>query len=204
MMPSHILVTPSLLDPDGVKHYGLIGHTIERCYEFNGYPASFKRNPNLLKQLSVVKRFNGSFDVSQFASTSSSSMSSSFTNEQMMKLLSLINEKHATNVSGDMAGHPNGTLAKITTIGSLRLTSDVVLFDILVVPEYNDLNLAKIMGTGSESGGLYMFDCVGNGKSNIGLCNSSFVCHVSKDLWHCKLGHPVNQVLSVIGDVDKI
>lgn len=34
-------------------------------------------------------------------------------------------------------GHPNGTLAKVTDIGSLRLTNDVVLFDVLVVPEYN-------------------------------------------------------------------
>ncbi|GJU86030.1 ribonuclease H-like domain-containing protein [Tanacetum coccineum] len=34
-------------------------------------------------------------------------------------------------------GHPNGTLAKITTISSLRLTSGIVLFDVLVVLEYN-------------------------------------------------------------------
>ncbi|GJX03159.1 hypothetical protein Tco_0189075 [Tanacetum coccineum] len=74
--------------------------------------------------------------------------------------------------------HPNGTLAKISTIGSLRLSSGIVLFDVLVVPEYNvsllyvsnmikdskffvgldkhkcyiqDLNQGKIMGTGSES-----------------------------------------------------
>ncbi|GKG36789.1 hypothetical protein Tco_0446962 [Tanacetum coccineum] len=34
-------------------------------------------------------------------------------------------------------GHPNGTLTKFTAIGSLRLTSGVVIFDVLVVPEYN-------------------------------------------------------------------
>ncbi|GKE79296.1 hypothetical protein Tco_1545416, partial [Tanacetum coccineum] len=34
-------------------------------------------------------------------------------------------------------GHSNGTLAKITAIGSLRLTNDIVLFDVLVVLEYN-------------------------------------------------------------------
>ncbi|GJZ48370.1 zinc finger, CCHC-type containing protein [Tanacetum coccineum] len=50
-------------------------------------------------------------------------------------------------------GHPNGTLAKITVIGNLRLTANVVLFDVLV-----DLNLVKTTGTGSESGGLYLFD----------------------------------------------
>nr|GFB14100.1 ribonuclease H-like domain-containing protein [Tanacetum cinerariifolium] len=52
-----------------------------------------------------VKKFSGNnVDVSQNASTSSSTMSASFTNEHMMKLLSLINEKHAANVFDSMAG----------------------------------------------------------------------------------------------------
>ncbi|GJZ02653.1 putative RNA-directed DNA polymerase [Tanacetum coccineum] len=124
-------------------------------------------------------------------------------------------------------GHPNGTMAKIITIGSLRLTENVVLFDVLVIPKYTvnllsvnkmikdskyfmsfdksecyiqDLKLEKIMGTGSESGGLYMFDCDNNGKSFTGLCNSGIVCYVSKELWHCRLGHLADQVLSVLSD----
>nr|GEX62848.1 ribonuclease H-like domain-containing protein [Tanacetum cinerariifolium] len=51
-------------------------------------------------------------------------------------------------------GHPNGTLAKNAAIGSLRLTANVVLFDVLVIPEYNDLNLVKTLGTGCEAAGL--------------------------------------------------
>ncbi|GJZ84734.1 ribonuclease H-like domain-containing protein [Tanacetum coccineum] len=214
----------------------------ERCYELNGFPASFKRNPNLPKQSGFVKKFSGNnVDVSQTASISSGSMSASFTNEQMVKLLSLINEKLNANVSCSMTnaymynvtlgwiiasganqnmivftknmfnvvdisslrltvGHPNGTMAKITAIGSLKLTENVVLFDVLMVPEYNDLKLQKIMGTGSESGGLYMFDCDNSGKSTVGMCNSGFVCYVSKELWHSRLGHPVDQVLSVLSD----
>ncbi|GJX14375.1 ribonuclease H-like domain-containing protein [Tanacetum coccineum] len=53
-------------------------------------------------------------------------------------------------------GHPNGTLAKIKYVGNLRLSKNVVLFDVLVVPEYHDLHLNKIMRTGTENGGLYM------------------------------------------------
>ncbi|GKA27203.1 putative RNA-directed DNA polymerase [Tanacetum coccineum] len=79
----------------------------------NGYPVGFKRNPNLSKHTSVVKKLNGSADVSQSASASSGS------------ILMLT------------VGHPNGTLAKITAIGSLRLANNVVLFNVLVVPEYN-------------------------------------------------------------------
>ncbi|GJZ50081.1 hypothetical protein Tco_0604271 [Tanacetum coccineum] len=82
-------------------------------------------------------------------------------------------------------GHLNGMLAKITHIGNLILNNNVVLFDVLVVPKYrvsllfvhklikdsklsvcfdetkcfiHDLKREKVLGTGSESVGLYMFD----------------------------------------------
>nr|GEU72695.1 ribonuclease H-like domain-containing protein [Tanacetum cinerariifolium] len=181
-------------------------------------------------------------DMSQSASTSTSTMSASSTNEQMMKLLSLINKKPAANVSGNMSdmfnvvdisslrltvGHPNDTMGKITAICSLKLIENVVLFDVLVVPKYNasllsvnkmikdinyfigfndckcyiqDLKLGNILRTRSESRSLYMFDCDNSGKSYACLCNSGFVCYVFKELWHCKLGHPSNQVLSVLSD----
>ncbi|GKA48797.1 ribonuclease H-like domain-containing protein [Tanacetum coccineum] len=63
-----------------------------------------------------------------------------------------------------------------------------------------DLKLGKIVGTGSESGGLYMFDYDNSGKSFIGLYNFGIVCYVSKELWHCRLGHPSDQILSVLSD----
>ncbi|GKC55310.1 hypothetical protein Tco_1078055 [Tanacetum coccineum] len=183
------------------KHYGLIRHTIERCYELNSCPDGFKKNPNLSKQSGFVKKFSGNnVDVSQNASTSSSTMSASFTNEQMMTLLSLINEKPVANVSGSMAGnmpsffnnstyfnlniekflcaksnayvynvtlgwiidtganqnmnistknllnvvdisslkltvgHPNGTMAKITAISSMKLTENVEFYLMLSHP----------------------------------------------------------------------
>ncbi|GJW15086.1 hypothetical protein Tco_0019219 [Tanacetum coccineum] len=183
------------------KNCGLIGHTMERCYELIGYPAGFKRNPNLSRPYgNNNKRFNANCEVNQFVPSTSGPLSSSFTNEQMVKLLSLINEKPspAANMSGtrtsfynnvffnrnfekffcdksksDMYNvtlgwiidsganhhmtdftrnmfnvvdisslmligcHPNGTLAKISAIGSLRLSSGIVLFDVLVILEYN-------------------------------------------------------------------
>ena len=55
------------------------------------------------KQSAAVKKFNANAEVS-LPSTSSGSMTGSFTNDQMMKLLSLINEKPSANVSASMAG----------------------------------------------------------------------------------------------------
>ncbi|GJZ83159.1 ribonuclease H-like domain-containing protein [Tanacetum coccineum] len=226
-----------------------------------------------------------------FSSSGSTNFDTPFTKDQMIKILSLINEKPTGNASANMAGmrptfyngnaifnlhfekffyaqtcsymynlsvgwiidsganqhftvstknifnvtdisglnltvgHPNGTLAKISAIGNLRLTSNVVLFDVLVIPEYNvslmsmhklikdsklfvgfdetkcyiqDLNLVKTVGTGSEAAGLYLFDEDQSGKPTLGLSNSSFVCHTSKQLWHSRLGHPADQVLSIL------
>ncbi|GKC20988.1 ribonuclease H-like domain-containing protein [Tanacetum coccineum] len=62
---------------------------------------------------------------------------------------------------------------------------------------YNvDLKRERILGTGSESGGLYLFDV---NKSNcIGQSNMVMSFHVFKLLWHNRLGHPADQVLSVL------
>ncbi|GJR73661.1 ribonuclease H-like domain-containing protein [Tanacetum coccineum] len=59
------------------------------------------------------------------ASTGSTSFDTLYTKDQMMKTLSLINEKPSGSASANMA-----------VIGNLRLTDSVVLFDVLVVPEY--------------------------------------------------------------------
>ncbi|GJT84700.1 ribonuclease H-like domain-containing protein [Tanacetum coccineum] len=102
-------------------------------------------------------------------------------------IVSTKNMFNVTDISGLnlTVGHPNGTLAKISAIRNLRLTANVVLFDVLVVPEYNvslmsmhklikdsklfvgfdetkcyiqDSNLIKTIGTRSEVVGLYLFD----------------------------------------------
>nr|GEX83087.1 ribonuclease H-like domain-containing protein [Tanacetum cinerariifolium] len=151
------------------------------------------------------KVYNNNTEAPKGASTSSGSTSfdTQFTKEQMMKILSLINEKPSGNANANM----------------------VVLFDVLIIPDYNvslmsvhklikdsklyirfdetkcyiqDLNLVKTLGTGSEADGLYLFDMDQIGKSVVGCANSTLVCHISKQLWHSRLGHPADHVLSVL------
>ncbi|GJY21178.1 hypothetical protein Tco_0393744 [Tanacetum coccineum] len=101
------------------KHYGKIGHTIDRCFEIVGFPQGFKRNFNSNSNTGK-QSFNANFDVKMSDKSSSSSLYSGFTSEQIQKLLNLINDKsfwkHYLPIS------------------------------------------QKILGTGSESGGLYLFD----------------------------------------------
>ncbi|GJR49679.1 ribonuclease H-like domain-containing protein [Tanacetum coccineum] len=82
-------------------------------------------------------------------------------------------------------GHPNGTLATISHVGNLKLSNNVILYDVLIVLRYcvsllsgnklirdskmyvgfdkdkcyiYDLQKEKVLGTGSESRGLNLFD----------------------------------------------
>ncbi|GKF38019.1 hypothetical protein Tco_0114777, partial [Tanacetum coccineum] len=127
----------------------------------------FKRNPNLKPANGFNNSKSNNVDVRKGNGGTSESKTSgnstvSLTNEQVMKLMSLLNEKSCSTAQANMAGanqhitnstknmfnivdvtelkltvgHPNRTLAQITHVGSLRLNNDVVLFDILVVPEY--------------------------------------------------------------------
>nr|GEY88969.1 ribonuclease H-like domain-containing protein [Tanacetum cinerariifolium] len=84
-----------------------------------------------------------------------------------------------------IVGHPNGTTVEIRKVGNLKPTNNIVLFDVLVIPEYcvsllsvnklvrdsklhvrfdeydyiiQDLKKENILGTDSEAGGLYVFN----------------------------------------------
>ncbi|GKF70318.1 ribonuclease H-like domain-containing protein [Tanacetum coccineum] len=122
-----------------------------------------------------------------------------------------------------IVGHPNGTLATSSHVGNLKLSNNVILYDVLVVHGYcvshlsinklirdskmfvgfdenkcyiHDLKSEKILGTGSESSSLYLFDV--NESNCIGQSNAIMSFYVSKLLWHNRLGHPAEQVLSVL------
>nr|GEY92381.1 ribonuclease H-like domain-containing protein [Tanacetum cinerariifolium] len=55
-------------------------------------------------------------------------------------------------------GHPNGTKAVVTHIGSLRLIDKISINDVLVVSDYHDFVLRTQVRTGSESNGLYFLN----------------------------------------------
>ncbi|GKD27959.1 ribonuclease H-like domain-containing protein [Tanacetum coccineum] len=161
------------------KNYGLKGHTIDRCFEIIQYLPGFKRDPNL-KPVNNSNNNNRSNNSDarggSMGNNDKSSCPLSFSNEQMLKLISLLNDKsspaanvniacidranqHMINDTKNMfnlvdvsslkltVGYPNGTLAKITHVGNLKLNNDVILFDVLVVPEYIDLRKGKSSGT---------------------------------------------------------
>nr|GFA21471.1 ribonuclease H-like domain-containing protein [Tanacetum cinerariifolium] len=150
------------------KNYGLKGHTIDRCFELIGYPPGFKRNPNLKPNTNGNSKSN-SGDFRKGSSNNSETKTSgnvSFTNEHVMKLMSLLNDKGFAGQS-NMAGFKKGE----SSIGTGSEFDGLYLFD----KEYNkstvannsSLNLSNIDHEGScedetesEATNLNFFDCV--------------------------------------------
>ncbi|GJR36843.1 DUF4219 domain-containing protein [Tanacetum coccineum] len=167
---NNIAPNPNLL----CKICGLIGHTIERCYELIGYHVGFKRNPILSKQSGNVKSLGLIIDsgANQHMTDSTKDM---FNVVDISSLMLTV-------------GHSNRTLAKITTICRLKLTSGIVLFDILVVPEYN----VRL---------LFVNKMIKDNKFFVGF--DEHKCYIQDlklgklvgdcELWHCRLGHPAKQ-----------
>ncbi|KAM3013444.1 hypothetical protein FF2_026299 [Malus domestica] len=122
---------------------------------------------------------------------------------------------------------PNHALADITHIGTVRLSNDLVLYNVLCVPSFK-LNLisvskitntsscfviftdkkcllqgqrsGKMIGTGTEQRGLYYLDNVTKTR-----CNSVSVVTLSaSQLWHQRLGHLSNKTLRAISPCIKI
>ncbi|GKB46938.1 ribonuclease H-like domain-containing protein [Tanacetum coccineum] len=215
------------------KNCGFTGHTIERCYELIGYTLGYKKGSNASKQNGFKPNFNANCDTkgSDKQPTACNSPTS-FTADQMQKLLNLINDTSFGNTQANMAGrisffngnawfnvnfskfYCGNTKFLVTTITlgwiidyganqhlttstiDLRLSNNVILYDVLVVLGYCDLDKGITLRTGSESGGLYLFDDAKN--KSLGNVNTVMAFNVSKDLWHSRLGHPADQVLNVL------
>ncbi|GJR10793.1 ribonuclease H-like domain-containing protein [Tanacetum coccineum] len=121
-------------------------------------------------------------------------------------------------------GHPNGAEAFISKIGNLKFSNGLILYDVLVIPEYcvtfisvhklakenkiivafdenrcyflnQDLNMRNVLGTGNQCEGLYYYNNQGI-KSNHGTFR--YQCYLSLHDWHCRLGHPSEPVLNVL------
>ncbi|GJU06584.1 ribonuclease H-like domain-containing protein [Tanacetum coccineum] len=166
-------------------HCNMNGHTADRCFELVGYPPNFKKNNNsgFNKDASSSNSVSGSKDQST---------SNSFTDEQFKKLMALISDKSGSSSM------------PVNIAGSLRLTDQIVIHDVLVVPGYevNLLSVHKLskdnkykvifdentcviqdsvqmtqVGTGSESNGLYFLN---TGKR---IVNNNIEAKQTRDLF---------------------
>ncbi|MFS8013529.1 putative RNA-directed DNA polymerase [Helianthus anomalus] len=95
---------------------------------------------------------------------------SPFTPEQVAKLLSLVGEKTSTDSQGSNMGGESSCVANA------------------------DSKSGRILVTGKQDNGLYFVNKNGN---SVNLCFNSMN---NSNLWHSRLGHPADQVLSILKD----
>ncbi|GJU01099.1 ribonuclease H-like domain-containing protein [Tanacetum coccineum] len=87
-------------------------------------------------------------------------------------------------------GYPNGTLATISHVRNFKLTNNVILYDVPVLGYC--VSLLSLNNLIRDSKMFVAFN-ENKCKSNVVMC-----FHVSKLLWHNRLGYPVDQVLSLL------
>ncbi|GKB38215.1 ribonuclease H-like domain-containing protein, partial [Tanacetum coccineum] len=164
------------------KHCGFNGHSIDRCFKLIGYPSDFGKRNNTSNVNQNNQNFNKRFiNNNNFVG---SSFTSTFSNEQISKLIFLIKENSLNDkekgVQANMAGanqhftytefkvidifylkirvsHPNGTEALITKVGNLILTNFLTLYDVLVVLEYS-VTLASVHKVARDNKFIVGFD----------------------------------------------
>nr|GEZ21913.1 ribonuclease H-like domain-containing protein [Tanacetum cinerariifolium] len=112
-------------------HCNMNGHAADKCFELVGYSPNFKKNIGFNKTCGSNSAVAGNKDQSSC---------NSFTDEQYKRLMDLISDKtrFRSMLANIAVGHPNGTKAVVTHVGSLRLTDKIVIHDVLVVPGYED------------------------------------------------------------------
>ncbi|GJT45233.1 putative RNA-directed DNA polymerase [Tanacetum coccineum] len=174
------------------------------CFELVGYPPNFKKNNN--------NGFNRNTASSNVVSGNKDhSTSNSFTDDQFKKLMALISDKFGTssipaNVAVEVSnlntivGHPNGTKAVVTHMGSLRLTDQIVIHDVLVVPGY-EVSLLSVHKLNKDNKRRVIFDencCFIQDYGKRYVNNNINVCCLSKCIWHNRLGHPSDHVLDIL------
>ncbi|GKC73143.1 ribonuclease H-like domain-containing protein [Tanacetum coccineum] len=160
-------------------------------FELIGYPPNFKKKG--VTSQNVVS--NGSVNDKDTGTGAGSPAKSSFASHHITFTIEFLFNIIDVSPLNIIVAHPNGTIAKVNLIRSCKVIDKIVLHDVLVVLGYQDSLLKSHAGTGSQREGIYFIDL---GKKFVN--RNITTCLVSKCMWHNRLRHPANQVLSVLKD----
>ncbi|GJT82046.1 ribonuclease H-like domain-containing protein [Tanacetum coccineum] len=133
------------------EHNGFNGYNINKCFKLIGYLADFGK-----------KKFGQNFKDKNVSNNNSVgfSSSSSFTDEQLSTLIYLIkdNSLNGKNIQATwQVGHPNRTEAFISKIRNLKLSNGLVLYGVLVIPEYR-VTLMSVHKLAKDNTNFVAFD----------------------------------------------
>ncbi|GJS83806.1 putative RNA-directed DNA polymerase [Tanacetum coccineum] len=143
--------------------FAIVSDICDRCFEIIGYPAGYVKK-NFIPNSRPVTSNNTTVDPqsNNVNSNATSKSPVSLSNEQLTRLMNLLNENGVFSTNANMSGanqhmtvsakilinvvdisnlglivgHLSGTRALITKIRDLKLNNKITLYNVLVVPEY--------------------------------------------------------------------
>ncbi|GJY19986.1 ribonuclease H-like domain-containing protein [Tanacetum coccineum] len=185
-----------------------IGHTMDKCFEIVGYPAWYVKRTFNSNSRSVTSN-NATVDPNSNNSSSSTTSNSpvSLSNEQLTRLMNLLNDNGVSSANANMSDFfvGNISLGWIVDSGanqhmtvSAKFLVDVVDISNLGLtvghPNEYTVSLQSVHKLSRDNKLFVGFDETCKIVSN----NYISSCNVSKSLWHQRLGHPSDQVLDVL------
>ncbi|GJW67782.1 ribonuclease H-like domain-containing protein [Tanacetum coccineum] len=155
-----------------------------KTFDKKRYPAGYVKI-NFNANTRPVSSNNASTDVHSNSVNSNNATTSnplvSLSNEQLARLVNLLNENGVSTANANMA------------VGNISLGWIV---DSEANQHMTDLKANRNVGIGKQFNGLYLFDVDNACKIVSNNCIAS--CFVSKTLWHQRLGHSADQVLNAL------
>uniref|UniRef100_A0A2N9GQ92 Reverse transcriptase Ty1/copia-type domain-containing protein n=1 Tax=Fagus sylvatica TaxID=28930 RepID=A0A2N9GQ92_FAGSY len=165
-------------------HCGLLGHTVDKCYKLHGFPPGYKtrgKAPAVANQtslsafgsnahasaeeispLQLSQPSSSTFPISSMTALNENSwILDTGATDHMVHSLSCFTT--VTSIIQATVELPNGNLVPVTHIGTVKLSSSLILTDVLCVPSFH-FNLIsaftpwRMIGLGKIHNGLYILD----------------------------------------------
>ncbi|GJU30252.1 hypothetical protein Tco_1173841 [Tanacetum coccineum] len=121
------------------KIFGKVDHTIERCFDIIGYPPGYNKNSS---KSDVKSKFNANVELNETSTHNSPTLS--FTNDQMMKLMSLINDMPFGAIQANMASKASLGANQHMTITTKYMFEVIDISDLNLTVGHPNGTMAKI------------------------------------------------------------
>ncbi|GJS61353.1 hypothetical protein Tco_0656137 [Tanacetum coccineum] len=119
-------------DPISNVKYDFATLSTDKCFELEGYPPEFKKGNK------TQNNVNNVFVCDNNKTDHGKSNTHTLTSDQYERLMSLLSStSDASKVSVSITAHPNGTVAQVTQIGRFKIGNNLIIKDVLVLPEYH-------------------------------------------------------------------
>ncbi|KAK9035588.1 hypothetical protein V6N11_077625 [Hibiscus sabdariffa] len=176
---------------------GLYGHTVDKCYRKHGFPLGYRNRIQAERNMSGVAPgpvHNSTINaLSSFVPVKDSGATDHIVNDiKFFESLSPVDKKYVRL--------PDNTLVKVVSVGTVKLSSSLVLHNAFFIPNFREIATWEMIGLARLVNGLYELEVFVPSSS---FCNVIASSVVSVNTWHARLGHPSRQRMKCFSHMNK-